>query len=156
MKITIVNIANKMPAWVNSGCDEYLQRINHGKYSCKLVELKADKNSHKLVLAKMEAEAKKFSAAIAKDSFVIALDEDGTSYSSPQFAEFLQASAMHQPQISFIIGGADGIHPQLLASANARISLSSLVFPHGLVRVILLEQLYRAISILEKHPYHRE
>ena len=145
-----------MPDWVSDGCAEYLKRINHGKYSCQLVEIRADKSPKKTVLANMASEAQKISAALAKDSYIIALDERGKSYTSPQLAEFLEQTALHTPQISFIIGGADGIHPELLASANAKISLSSLVFPHALVRILILEQIYRAITILENHPYHRE
>lgn len=156
MKITVINIANKMPEWINDGCNEYLKRINHGKYSCNILEIKADKNPKKLPLENMELEAKKIEAAIPKDSFVIALDERGKKLDSIKFAKTLEQTTLNYPQISFIIGGADGIHPELRAKANLCISLSDLVFPHALVRVIILEQIYRAISILENHPYHRE
>ncbi len=156
MKISVLNIANKMPDWVNTACKEYLTRINHGKYSCSLVEIKADKNSNKPALANMEAEAKKIEAQIPKDSFVIALDERGKNFDSVKFASFLEETALTYRNITFIIGGADGIHPELRDKANTTISLSKMVFPHALVRVIILEQLYRAISILENHPYHRE
>ena len=156
MKISVINIANKMPDWVSRGCNEYLKRINHGKYSCQLIELKADKNPKRTVLETKAAEAKKFSAAIAAESFIIALDEHGKNYTSPELAQFLQHTALYRKQISFIIGGAAGLCPELLARADARISLSALVFPHALVRIMILEQIYRAIAILENHPYHRE
>ena len=156
MKITILNIANKMPTWIKDGCDEYLKRINHGKYSCNIIEIKSDKNLSKLPMENMESEAKKFQAAIPNASFVIALDERGKKLTSPNFAKVIDDSTMSYSHICIIIGGADGIYPELRAKANLVISLSDMVFPHALVRVIILEQLYRAISILENHPYHRE
>lgn len=156
MKLTIVNISNKMPDWVNSACDEYLKRINHGKYSCKIIEVKADKNPKKTALENMEQEAKKIENALPKASYIIALDERGTNYDSIQFAHKLEKISLDNSSISFIIGGADGIHPALRDKADLKISLSKMVFPHALVRVIILEQIYRAISILENHPYHRE
>ncbi len=156
MRITIINIANKMPDWVISACNEYLKRINHGKYNCQIVEIKADKNNKKTVLENMEYEAGKIIQAIPKDSFVIALDERGKMLDSIKFAHFLNDTAMNFRHIAIIIGGADGIHPELRNRANYQISLSNMVFPHALVRVLILEQVYRAVSILENHPYHRE
>lgn len=156
MKITLINIANKMPDWVSDGCNEYLKRINHGKYSCQIIEIKADKNNKKTALENMEFEATKIAAAIPKNSFVVALDERGKMFDSIKLAKFLEKTAIEYPHICFIIGGADGIHPDLRAKADMNISLSQLVFPHALVRVIILEQIYRSISILENHPYHRE
>ena len=145
-----------MPLWVTSACDEYLKRINHGKYNCQIIEIKCDKNNNKPALANMEAEALKISAAIPKNSFVIALDERGKSLDSIKFSNFLEQTSLQFSDLTFIIGGADGIHPALKQKANYLISLSAMVFPHALVRVIILEQIYRAISILENHPYHRE
>ncbi len=156
MKINVLNFANKMPAWVQDGCNEYLKRINHGKYSCQIIEIKGDKNPHKTPVENMEAEAKKFTANLAKNSFVVVLDERGKKLNSINFAQELEKSSLNYPVIDIIIGGADGVHPELRARANVCISLSDLVFPHALVRVIILEQIYRAISILENHPYHRE
>lgn len=145
-----------MPDWISDGCNEYLKRINHGKYSCQIVEIKADKNNKRTALENMESEACKIEATIPRDSFVIALDERGKMFDSIKLASFLEKTALEYPNVCFIIGGADGIHPDLRAKANLSISLSQLVFPHALVRVIILEQIYRSISILENHPYHRE
>ena len=156
LKITIINIANKMPSWVIDACDEYLKRINHGKYSCKIIEIKADKQVAKITLDNMLQEAKKIRSHIPNGSFIIALDEKGQNMNSMKFAKCLEDTALHNSNITFIIGGADGIHPDLKKEANLQIQLSSLTFPHALVRVIILEQLYRVITILEKHPYHRE
>lgn len=156
MRITIINIANKMPQWVKVACDEYLKRINHGKYSCKIIEIKSDKNANKPSLDNMVAEAKKFKEQIKPNSFVIALDEEGKKFSSTVFAKKLDQIALTTPDITFIIGGADGIHPEFKSSLPLTISLSALTFPHALVRVLILEQIYRAITILDNHPYHRE
>lgn len=156
MRISIINIANKMPAWIISACNEYLKRINHGQYSVNVIEIKADKNPHKSPAEQMELEAKKITVLIPKASFVIALDERGAMLSSPKFAQLLAKTTQANPSICFIVGGADGLAPSIKQQANYCLSLSSLVFPHALVRVILLEQIYRAISILENHPYHRE
>lgn len=156
VKISIVNIANKMPEWINMACTEYLKRINHGKYSCQIIEIKADRNTKKTAIENMKAEAAKITAAIPKDSFIIVLDEHGKMENSIKFAYFLEQTALNFQNITFIIGGADGIYPELIQKAHKVISLSHMVFPHALVRVIILEQIYRAISILENHPYHRE
>lgn len=156
MRITIISIANKVPGWVASACEEYLKRINHGKYSCKIIEIKADKLSSRSALENMQSEAKKIRAHIPIGSFVIALDERGLAFDSIKFAQTLDKIAVQNGNITFIIGGADGIYPGLRAEANLQLQLSSLTFPHALVRVIILEQLYRSITILENHPYHRE
>lgn len=156
MKFTIINIANKMPKWVETACDEYLSRINHGKYSCSFIELKADKNTYKSAEENMAIEAKKIEAAIPKNSYIIAFDERGKQYQSPELANQIDKISHNYSHITFIIGGADGIDATLKNKANEQISLSKMVFPHALVRVIAAEQIYRAISILENHPYHRE
>jgi 23S rRNA (pseudouridine1915-N3)-methyltransferase len=154
MKFTIINVANKMPQWIDSACSEYLKRINHGKYSCKILEIKADKNlsAHDNMLF----EAKKIKGQIPNGSFVIALDEKGQQFTSVQFAKKLEQISIHNSHITFIIGGADGLHPEIKQLANLVLQLSALTYPHALVRVIILEQIYRAITILDNHPYHRE
>lgn len=156
MQISILNIANKAPAWVTEAIHEYLKRINHGKYNCQLVEIKSERINNKTANENMELEAKKFENAIPKDSFVIALDERGKMFNSKEFAAYLENTALDFRNIVFIIGGADGIHPDLVKKCHATLSLSKMVFPHMLVRIIILEQIYRAISILENHPYHRD
>ena len=156
MRLTIINIANKMPSWVVEACEDYIKRINHGKYTCRLIEIKSDKNQHRTSLENMHNEADKISQVIPKNSFIIALDERGNSLTSIDFANKLEQISLNNPNICFIIGGADGIHPSLKSRANLMLQLSSFTYPHALVRVIILEQLYRAISILNNHPYHRE
>ncbi len=154
MKFTVINVANKMPSWVDTACNEYLKRINHGKYSCKIIEIKADKNFS--VIDNMIIEAKKIKNQIPQGSFVVALDERGVVHTSVSFAKKLEQISLHNHHITFIIGGADGLHSEIKQLANLMVQLSSLTYPHALARVIILEQIYRAITILENHPYHRE
>ncbi len=156
MRLTIINIANKMPTWVLDACAEYLKRINHGKYSCKLLEIKSDKRQSRTKLENMQYEAEKIDQLIPAGSFIIILDEHGKSLTSIEFASKLEQIALMNPDICFIIGGADGLHPNLKTKAHLMLQLSSFTYPHALVRVIILEQLYRAIYILNNHPYHRE
>ncbi len=156
MKFTIINISGKIPTWILKGCDEFLKRINTHKYSCNLIEIRADKNTHKSILELMEYEAKKMQAYIPCGSFVVILDEGGLEFDSKSFAIKVEKTFLSFSHVVFIIGGANGIHPNLKNGANLIMSLSSLTFPHAMVRLIILEQLYRAITILENHPYHRE
>ncbi len=139
-------------------CDTYLKRIDgHKAASIKqatLHELKERKNLSGA--ARKKAEADLLRAAIAADAFLIALDESGQMLSSRAFADMLkaqqQAGCAH---LAFMLGGADGLDPTLLLQADRIISLSPMTWPHGLARVMLCEQLWRAVSILTHHPYHR-
>lgn len=156
MKISIINIANKMPQWVITACDEYIKRINNGRYSCRFIEIRSDKNLSRSIATNMSLEAKKIKASIPSNSFIIALDEKGNNFNSQQFAKQLAKINLEFNNIAFIIGGADGLHGELKQIANLTLQLSNLTFPHAMVRVILLEQIYRAITILDNHPYHRD
>ncbi len=100
-------------------------------------------------------EGDRLRARIPRGAFVIALDEDGRSFSSAAFAAALARWQEEGRPLAFLIGGADGLDPELRAAADLRLSLSSMTWPHMLVRAMLAEQLYRAFSILKGHPYHR-
>ena len=156
MKLTIINVISKLPDWAIDASDEYLSRINHGQYVCKMIDISVSKNNHKTPLENMLFEAKKITTQIPKDSFVIALDERGKSCGSIDFANHLSQITLTHPHITFIVGGADGLHSTIKNTANQMLTLSKFTYPHALARVVLLEQIYRAITILERHPYHRE
>lgn len=156
MHFTILNVANKAPTWILDAATEYLKRINHGKYLCKIIEIKPERCTNKSAAEVMSGDAKKIMLHIPRDSYIVALDERGKNFTSVEFANFIEHTAVSLRHIAFIIGGADGIAPELKAKCHLHLSLSKMVFPHMLVRIILLEQIYRAISILENHPYHRE
>lgn len=156
MKFSIISIAHKAPAWINHGVEEYLKRINRGVYNCELIEIKSNRNPNHSVSENMQLEAQKIEAQIKSGSYLVILDEKGESLSSIKFADKIDQIKQHNSHITLVIGGADGISDQLKSKANYIFSLSKLTYPHQLVKIVILEQIYRAISILENHPYHRE
>lgn len=148
--IRIVCIGKPHDTWVKAGIERYQTRLKK-PFDIEWVLLPAS--------AKNGPEARKIeSEAIAKrlggDSFVILLDEVGTSLSSPQLAQKIELQLNHSKPICFIIGGAYGVDETLRQRADLVWSLSALVFPHRMVRLILAEQLYRAQEIIAGHPYH--
>ena len=155
MHIYIVSVGTKMPAWVNDGYRAYAQRIPR-VYALKLVEVDPVRRTKSVSRAKaLEQEGKRVLAAIPPASHVVALVESGTSLSSTGFAHKLGEWQAGAGDIVFLIGGADGLSAECLQRADERWSLSDLTFPHALVRVILIEQIYRAWTLLSRHPYHR-
>jgi 23S rRNA (pseudouridine1915-N3)-methyltransferase len=104
----------------------------------------------------MEAEAQRILAALPQDALRIALDERGAHLTTKQMAEKMQDWLGGGRDVAFIIGGADGLHESVRSSAQQLLALSAMTLPHGMVRVLLAEQLYRAHSLLHNHPYHRE
>lgn len=154
MRLQIVAVGQKLPDWAQTACDDYLKRFPP---DCR-VELKpvrAEVRSGKPVAALLAAEGQRIEAAIGKGCRVIALDERGSGLSTLALAQRLESWQREGGDVAFLIGGADGLHPSLKQSAHERIRLSELTLPHALVRVLLLEQLYRAWSINANHPYHR-
>jgi len=111
--------------------------------------------SGKTVSALMRAEADRLLAAIPKDSALIALDERGESFTTHQFADFLNKLALKKTNITFLVGGPDGLDPNLKLKSDRIVKLSSMTLPHSLARLILAEQLYRVHALLSGHPYHR-
>jgi 23S rRNA (pseudouridine1915-N3)-methyltransferase len=147
-----------MPDWVNAGYNEYAKRLS-GNISLNLIEIapiKRTKTSNTDNIKEQEAE--KILASLKKTSagFTIALDERGAQWDTKQLAQNLQKWQIEHRNIGVLVGGPDGLAPQCLHAANVTCSLSKLTFPHQLVRIIFAEQIYRAWSILNKHPYHRE
>jgi len=156
MKIEILAIGHKMPSWIDDAYRAYNKRLQ-GHFRPALVELNGANHGKNYIpdKAKLE-EGQRLIKATSPNSLKIALDERGKSVSSKQLAKYLDDWQMMNQTVSFMIGGADGLHADCKKQADVLWSLSSLTFPHGLVRVILIEQLYRAYSILHGHPYHRE
>ncbi len=136
-----------MPAWVTAATNDYIKRMP-ADCSIAIKELKPALNSAK--------DAIQIEAAIPKGAHVIALDERGQDISTQDLANHLAQWRQDGINITFLIGGADGLDPSLKSRANALWKLSSLTLPHAFVRVLLSEQLYRAWTILQGHPYHRE
>lgn len=153
MKIKIISIGNKMPAWINEAFDSYMSKLDRD-FTIQLIEIKPEKKFDSIDQKKL-SEAEKILSHVDKE-FLIVLDEKGLQFSSQELAQKLKHWSEHFKHITFVIGGADGIHEDILHKANLTWSLSKSTFPHAFVRVLITEQLYRAHSILENHPYHRE
>lgn len=144
-----------MPDWVESACSEYLKRMPR-EASVEIVEIKPDKRaSGKNSEIVQEAEAKRILEAAGRD-YLVVLDERGQEVTTTQLAERMQGWLGNGRDVALVIGGADGLHPTLKQKADWLWSLSKLTLPHGMVRVVLVEQLYRAWSVINHHPYHRE
>ena len=155
MKIHLLAIGTKMPDWVTQAYNEYAHRLP-AKCTLHLKEIPAEKRSkNSNINAIMQKEADKLKAAIPNNCRVVALDVKGQSWSTEKLAIRLQDWMMGGQDIALLVGGPDGLTDELLALAQEKWSLSKLTFPHPLVRVILAEQIYRAFTITENHPYHR-
>ena len=145
-----------MPSWVVDGYREYAKRMPPGT-SLELVEVKAEaRTTGKTVAQMLAAEAARIRAALPKGGRVIALDERGKDLSTCGLAVQLEAWTQERGPLVFLIGGADGLDAALKRTAAMQLRLSAMTLPHGLARVLLAEQLYRALSIIGGHPYHRE
>lgn len=156
MKFFILAVGNKMPEWINAGFNEYVKRMPR-EAKIELIELKPEsRTSGKTIAQIMEAEAQRILAALPPTAFRIALDERGITPDTRQLSTSMQRWLGEGYDVAFIIGGADGLHPSVKQAAQQQMALSALTLPHGMVRVLLAEQLYRAHSLLSNHPYHRE
>jgi 23S rRNA (pseudouridine1915-N3)-methyltransferase len=156
MKLLILAVGNKMPEWVSSGFGEYAKRMPR-EMKIELVEIKPEpRTTGKSIPQIMEAEAGRILAALPADCLRIALDERGAHLTTRQLSLQMQEWMRGGRDVAFIIGGADGLHESVKNGAQQQLALSPMTLPHGLVRVLLAEQLYRAHSLLHNHPYHRE
>ena len=144
-----------MPAWVEDGCKEYIKRMPR-ECSVEIMEIKPDKRAAgKNSIQVQEAEAKRILEAVGRN-YLVALDEQGQEVSTVQLADRMQKWMGDGRDIALVIGGADGLHQDVKTRADWLWSLSRLTLPHAMVRVLLTEQLYRAWSVINNHPYHRE
>jgi 23S rRNA (pseudouridine1915-N3)-methyltransferase len=155
MQLIIAAVGHKMPAWIETGFQEYAKRMPP---ECKLVlkEIKPiDRASNKNAEAVMAQERTRIEAVLPKGGRMIALDERGQDLTTMQMSQLLTQWQQQGGDVTFVIGGADGLDAELKKNADMLIRISSLTLPHGIVRVLLAEQLYRAWSITQNHPYHR-
>jgi 23S rRNA (pseudouridine1915-N3)-methyltransferase len=144
-----------MPGWVDAGFDDYAKRMPRD-FALDLVELKPEpRDRGKPVAQLLATEALRIRAACA-DYHLVALDERGAAWTTNQLAVHLERWRTDAISAAFVIGSADGLDPALKKDAAVLLALSSMTLPHGLARVILAEQLYRAVSVNAGHPYHRE
>lgn len=145
-----------MPAWVDAGFDEYARRMPRDA-PVTLVEVKPEPRAESTPLKRLiEAEGRRIRSALPAACFKVVLDERGRGCTTRELSRRLESWQMDGRDVAFVIGGADGLAPALQREADWLWSLSPLTLPHGLVRVLVAEQLYRAWSITRNHPYHRE
>lgn len=155
MRLRLLTITHKVPIWVKQGYEEYAKRMTH-PYSIELIEIPAEKRQNKADIKKLTIkEGDKMLSLIKPQDLVIALDSQGMQFSSESLAQKLTEWQLLGNTVDFLIGGPQGLSPTCLQRAQLKYSLSLLTFPHFLVRIILAEQLYRAISLLQNHPYHK-
>ena len=155
MQLVIAAVGHKMPAWIDTGFTEYAKRMPP---DCRIVlrEIKpVDRSGSRSAETVMAMERSRIEAVIPKGSRVVALDERGKDLTSAQLAKNLAQWQQGGTDVTFVIGGADGLDAQFKQQADMLLRISSLTLPHGMVRVLLAEQLYRAWSIIQNHPYHR-
>jgi 23S rRNA (pseudouridine1915-N3)-methyltransferase len=155
MHLRILAIGERMPSWVAEGFAEYRKRLSH-ELPVELVEIKPGARGKGRDDARAVAdEGTAVLAALPRDTHVVALDGGGTPWSSEQLAAQVAQWRMHGRDVAILIGGPDGHAADVLARADQRWSLGPMTLPHMLVRLLLVEQLYRATTIIAGHPYHR-
>ncbi len=155
MKLLVVAVGQRVPDWAATAWDDYAKRFPP-ELRVELKAVKTEPRASRTVETLLAAERQRIEAAIPKGTHVVALDERGTSLTTMALAARLRGWQMQGGDVALVIGGPDGLDPAFRQGANERIRLSDLTLPHAMVRVLLVEQLYRAWSINANHPYHRE
>jgi 23S rRNA (pseudouridine1915-N3)-methyltransferase len=154
MRVRVIAVGTRMPAWIRSGCEEYLGRLKHG-LAVTLTEIEPGVRGSGDARQAIAAEGRRLLGALEPSDHVVALDERGRELTTRELADWLGSRMQQGEDLAFVIGGPDGLAPEVLARSNFTLALSRLTLPHALTRVVLAEQLYRAHSILGNHPYHR-
>ena len=155
MQIQLVSVGNRMPAWVCAGYEEYAKRMPR-ECELKLREVAPGKRGKNADIPRViEDEGQRMLQAISTDDHVVALDLSGREWNTVQLSEVLTRWLGGGRNVSLLVGGPDGLSQSCLNRADERWCLSQLTLPHPLVRIVVAEQLYRAWSILQNHPYHR-
>lgn len=155
MQISLIAVGQKMPAWVKQGYAEYARRMPP---ECKLqlIEIPLAKRSKTSDISRsISQEGEQMLAAVKKGSLVVTLEINGKPWSTPQLAEQMTGWMESGRNVALLVGGPEGLAPVCQQKADQQWSLSPLTLPHPLVRIVIAEQLYRAVSILKHHPYHK-
>jgi 23S rRNA (pseudouridine1915-N3)-methyltransferase len=155
MKIRLIAVGTKMPGWVEQGVNEYQKRLPP-ELKLDVKEIPLGKRGKGADISRaITREGELMLDAVGQGDTVVALDVLGKPWSTEQLAEQLQGWQFAGNNVSLLVGGPDGLAPACLARADRKWSLSALTMPHPLVRILLAEQLYRAWTINNNHPYHR-
>jgi 23S rRNA (pseudouridine1915-N3)-methyltransferase len=155
MRLLIVAVGQRVPDWAQTAWDDYAKRFP-SELKVELKAVKTEPRGSRTVEQLMAAERKRIEEALPKGARMVALDERGTALTTVALAGKLKDWQLQGDDVALIIGGPDGLEPAFRQAAHERIRLSDLTLPHAMVRVLLVEQLYRAWSINAGHPYHRE
>lgn len=155
MKLTIIAVGQKVPDWAQTAYDDYAKRFPP-ELRLELKAVKTEPRSSKTLDTLLAAERARIESAITRGAHIVALDEHGTAVTTMALAEKLKGWQLSGDDVAIVIGGPDGLDAGFKQSAHERLRLSDLTLPHAMVRVLLIEQLYRAWSISINHPYHRE
>lgn len=155
MRLLIVAVGQRVPDWAQTAWDDYAKRFPP-ELKVELKAVKTEPRGSRTVEQLMAAERKRIEEAIPKGTRIVALDERGTALTTVALAGKLKDWQLGGTDVALVIGGPDGLEPAFRQAAHERIRLSDLTLPHAMVRVLLVEQLYRAWSINANHPYHRE
>ena len=156
MKLVVVAVGVRMPRWVNEAFAEYARRMPRTA-RLELVEVRPEPRVEGRTVEQMlSMEAGRISAAVPDRAKTVALDERGREFTSTAFARWLARRQQEGIDTAFLVGGPDGLARPIRDHAETVIRLSAMTLPHGMARVLLAEQIYRAISIIQGHPYHRE
>ncbi len=160
MKLRVITVGHRPPDWVAAGFEEYARRMPRSA-RIDLTEIRPARRSRQTpseasVSRVLAEEKSRIVAAIPSGCVKIALDERGKQFSTAELARKLDAWMQAGRDVAFVIGSADGLDRDLKAGADLLLSLSAMTLPHALVRVLLAEQLYRAVSLIRNHPYHRD
>jgi 23S rRNA (pseudouridine1915-N3)-methyltransferase len=155
MRLFVVAVGQRVPDWAQTAWDDYAKRFPP-ELKVELKAVKTEPRASKTLETIYAAERERIEAAIPKGTRIVALDERGTALTTVALASKLREWQLASDDVALVIGGPDGLDPAFRKAAHERIRLSDLTLPHAMVRVLLVEQLYRAWSINANHPYHRE
>lgn len=156
MQLTVIAVSRRPPRWLATGIEEYTRRLPPDM-KLRITELAPARRSSKTTPQNIRVqEAKRIAAAVPGGARVIVLDERGRQLTTQQWADQLQEWQLDSSDVVFVIGGAEGLDPAVREWAHDTWALSRLTLPHGIARLLLVEQIYRAWSLLSNHPYHRE
>jgi 23S rRNA (pseudouridine1915-N3)-methyltransferase len=155
VRLVIVAVGQRVPDWAQTAWDDYAKRFPY-ELKVELKAVKTEPRGSKTVETLYSAERARIEAVIPKGCRIVALDERGSTLTTVALAQKLKHWQLESDDVALVIGGPDGLDPAFKQAAHERIRLSDLTLPHAMVRVVLIEQLYRAWSINANHPYHRE
>ena len=152
----LLAVGIRLPEWAKTACDDYAKRLR-GRLPLVVVEVPPGRRSASQPVERaMAEEAKRLLAAVRPQDHLALLDEHGSAHDSPALSRWLAGRMRAGNDLVLAIGGPDGFAPEVRARAQESVSLSRLTLPHALARVVLIEQLYRAVTLMDGHPYHRE